>query len=561
MKAQEIIERMLAMRHEEQRDNLMRFFRTGKGEYGEGDEFLGIKVPETRALVKEVDLKEIGLEDIELLLQSKWHEVRLCGLLLLVRMAEKAAKLAKRSASCTPSFDVIVRFYIDHAECANNWDLVDLSTPKIVGPWLMTPTEISAEEKLQMVDALALSGNLWRQRIAMVCTWTTSKQGDPSFVLRYAGILLNHPHDLMHKAVGWMLREMGGSTPTTPAFAGQSGMDLLRAFLRQHVYEMPRTTLRYAIEKMEEEERRMWMQKPVERKLFAKSTGQPKTPVSPFLGKSMRELLEKILAGDRQDEIVVYLLKDCMKRQLQLIFNGYADNLQFSYDEVSDDFFLYLREGKQGLDKEPYEMLKSIRDKGAFEPWLLSTWRNYLSFVAKRTMIGSNILSTCTAQDNERKIMIVSRLMAYADQEFFPRARFIFFRSMLTILNKQKALPEKAVADALGMSEISYRVTTYRLRKKVGVWRNVLLNGGQLPLDETHLQMALHIDQNFENLYPTLMQNYTSALNQLEQKEAIDRLRMEHLKADGLMLHDASSSIIPHMGIGPFWNDRRFVFG
>jgi len=554
MKAQEIIERMLSKRDEAQRENLMRFFRTGKGEYGEGDEFLGIKVPATRVLVKEVDIKDIGLEDINTLLQSKWHEVRLCGLLLLVRMAERAAKLAKKSSSCSPSLDTIVRFYIDHAECANNWDLVDLSTPKIVGLWLMTSTEISPEEKLKMVDALALSGSLWRQRIAMVCTWTTSKLGNPSFVLRYAEILLNHPHDLMHKAVGWMLREMGNSTPSTPAFAGKSGMDLLREFLRQHVHEMPRTTLRYAIEKMDEEERKMWMQKPVVKNSYAKSSCQPKTSASPFLGKSMRELLEQILAGTNQDEIVVYLLKDRLKSQLQSIFSVYSDNLQFSFDELSDDFFLYLREGNLGLDKEPYDMLRSIRDKDAFEPWLLSTWRNYLSGAVRKTLICNNMLSVDTAHDNERKILIVSSLMAYADQEFFPRARFIFFRSMLTILNKQKALPDTEMADALGMSEISYRVTNYRLRKKVSYWRDLLLHGHKLPLDETHQEMAHAIDQNFENLYPTLMQSYTHALNQLEQKDAVDRLRMQYLKSEGWMLHDASSSNYSHMGIGLFWN-------
>ena len=264
MLAEEIIQLMESLFDPDQRKILMRFFRTGKGQYGEGDEFLGLKVPVTRSIVKEVRLEEITLEEIEKLLLSKWHEVRLCGFLLLVRLAESAAKemKSKRASNLQhPSLDETVHFYLDHATCANNWDLVDLSTPRIVGLWLMTPTAISLEEKLQTLDALAMSGNLWKQRIAMVSTWWTSRYGDPSYALRYAEMLLNHPHDLMHKAVGWMLREVGKSTPTTPTYKGTKGIDLLREFLDQHVHEMPRTALRYAIEKMDERERKMWMQK------------------------------------------------------------------------------------------------------------------------------------------------------------------------------------------------------------------------------------------------------------------------------------------------------------
>lgn len=264
MLSEEIIQLMESLFNPDQRKILMRFFRTGKGQYGEGDEFLGLKVPVTRSIVKEVKLEEITLEEIEKLLLSKWHEVRLCGFLLLVRLAESAAKVMKSKRASTlqlPSLDEIVQFYLGHATCANNWDLVDLSTPRIVGLWLMTPTTISPEEKLHTLDALATSGDLWQQRIAMVSTWWTTRYGDPSYALRYAEMLLNSPHDLMHKAVGWMLREVGKSNPTTPSYKGKKGIDLLREFLDQHVHEMPRTALRYAIEKMDERERKMWMQK------------------------------------------------------------------------------------------------------------------------------------------------------------------------------------------------------------------------------------------------------------------------------------------------------------
>ena len=254
--AREIIDYMETLRDEEQRLNLMRFFKTGPGEYGEGDEFLGLKVPLTREVVKAA--KDTPLSEIPELLMSRWHEVRLCGLLIMVAQFEKlAAKRLERDAAAIGLRDEILSLYLQYAERANNWDLVDLTAPKILGHWLLLPTAMAGRQeervyKLQLVDALAHSTCLWRQRMSMVCTWKTSQQGDPSWCLRYAEIHLRHPHDLMHKAVGWMLREMGKRV----------SMELLRDFLRQHAHEMPRTMLRYAIEKMSDAERREWMGRP-----------------------------------------------------------------------------------------------------------------------------------------------------------------------------------------------------------------------------------------------------------------------------------------------------------
>ena len=140
-----------------------------------------------------------------------------------------------------------MRMYLQHAERANNWDLVDLSAPKIIGHWLMLPSQLG--DKREIMDGLAASDNLWRQRMSIVCTLRTIQAGDASWCLRYAERHLHHPHDLMHKAVGWMLREMGK----------RCSMDLLRQFLEQHAHEMPRTALRYAIEHMTDEERQHWM--------------------------------------------------------------------------------------------------------------------------------------------------------------------------------------------------------------------------------------------------------------------------------------------------------------
>ena len=265
--AREVIAYMESQQNESQRQVLMRFFKTGPGEYGEGDEFLGLKVPQTREVVKSV-AKDFPLSEVPELLMSRWHEVRLCGLLILVAKFEKlATKRLCNDEVAIRSRDEILSLYLQYAERANNWDLVDLSAPKILGHWLLLPSRCRAwnipefpdslDEKtplrVKLLDSLAQSSNLWKQRMSMVCTWKTSQMGDPSWCLRYAEIHLHHPHDLMHKAVGWMLREMGK----------RISMDLLRDFLRQHAHDMPRTALRYAIEQMSEQERQYWMTIPV----------------------------------------------------------------------------------------------------------------------------------------------------------------------------------------------------------------------------------------------------------------------------------------------------------
>jgi len=254
--AKEIIEYMESLRNEEQRENLMRFFKTAPGEYGYGDEFLGLKVPETREVVRAA--KDILIDEVPVLLMSKWHEVRLCGFLILVSKFEKlSTKRLENDPEAITKRDEILTMYLRYAERASNWDLVDLSVHKILGHWLLLPTCLGGRDaglhknyKLHLLNELAASDNLWKQRMSIVCSWKTSQQGDPSWCLRYAEIHLHHPHDLMHKAVGWMLREMGKRV----------SMDLLRDFLRQHAHEMPRTMLRYAIEKMNEEERKQWME-------------------------------------------------------------------------------------------------------------------------------------------------------------------------------------------------------------------------------------------------------------------------------------------------------------
>ena len=239
---------MTALKDETQRKNLMRFFKTGKGEYGEGDEFLGLRCPQTREIVKKY-YKETSLEDVEILVKNSFHEIRLCGFLILV---EKYAKVKdKNPMEKILKRDEIIRLYLKNSEYANNWDLVDMTAPKLLGKWFLDKSMVSDEEKTQIIDNLAYSKNLWQRRISMVFSWWTSRQNRPDIAIKYALIHLGDKHDLMQKAVGWMLREVGKNC----------SYDLLREFLEDNYQRLSRTSLRYAIEKFDEKERKYWLER------------------------------------------------------------------------------------------------------------------------------------------------------------------------------------------------------------------------------------------------------------------------------------------------------------
>ena len=247
--ATEIETLLLKMQDEKQARHLIRFFKTGKGEYGEGDRFLGIKVPQTRAIVKEVKLL-VPLNEIEKLLDSPWHEVRLGGFLLLVE--EMKAQLPKKKDTVTALQDKgtkrkeIAEFYLRHARKANNWDLVDLSCEYILGPYI----RFADYAPLNLLYSLAESDNLWEQRISIVTTFDFIRHDVFSPTLKICDMLMAHTHDLIHKAIGWMLREIGKREPT-----------VLIDFLERNYARMPRTALRYAIEKMSAQERLYWLKR------------------------------------------------------------------------------------------------------------------------------------------------------------------------------------------------------------------------------------------------------------------------------------------------------------
>lgn len=273
--AEEISDLLESMRNDSQARQLMRFFKTGKGSYGEGDNFLGLKVPQVRAVVKEAR-NEITLLEIEKLIYSKWHEVRLAGFLMLEEQMKKALPrkccgVKSKNKSGIPDFptrydkgyernakeqekaarrDEIATFFLNHARQANNWDLVDIPCRGILGEWMLHPSADGSMPDRSILDKLADSDNLWEQRISIVTTWQFIREGQFDDTMRLASKLLSHPHDLMHKAVGWMLREVG-----------KKDVLLLTGFLEQYYAAMPRTTLRYAIERMPLPTRQFWLKK------------------------------------------------------------------------------------------------------------------------------------------------------------------------------------------------------------------------------------------------------------------------------------------------------------
>jgi len=210
--------------------HLQRFFKTGPGEYGEGDLFLGIKVPVLRALVKKHG-RDIRLSDIKKLLHSPYHEKRLFALLLLVTKF--------RDNNCQQE---IFDLYLTNTRYINNWDLVDQSAPYIAGAFLQNKSRTP-------LYTLARSNDLWEKRIAMVATFHFIRQGESTTALEIAAILLHDTHDLIHKAVGWMLRETGK----------RCSLETEEAFLQQHYKDMPRTMLRYAIERFPEAKRQAYL--------------------------------------------------------------------------------------------------------------------------------------------------------------------------------------------------------------------------------------------------------------------------------------------------------------
>ena len=231
----ELLSQMLSHADPSQVEGLARFFKTGPGQYGEGDRFLGIKVPVTRSVVKSC-WKKTGFPELEECMASEYHEVRLAALLTLVEIFRHGKEDLRQAC---------VHFYLAHTDRINNWDLVDLSSYPLLGEWLLD------KDRALLYDLARSGRTLWEQRIGIVSTMTFIRHGQLDDTFAIADILLDHPHDLIHKAVGWLLRE-----------AGKRDQEALEGYLQAggRYQKMPRTMLRYAIERFPEERRRQYLQ-------------------------------------------------------------------------------------------------------------------------------------------------------------------------------------------------------------------------------------------------------------------------------------------------------------
>ncbi|MFC1727052.1 DNA alkylation repair protein [Patescibacteria group bacterium] len=230
--ASEVRNRLAQLRSPQKAKDLGRFFKTGPGEYGEGDVFWGLTVPQQRLVAKK--FIDLPLVEIKRLLGDKVHEVRLTSLLILVSKFQKAGEKERQA---------IVDLYLKNTRFVNNWDLVDLSAPRILGAYLL-------DRDRSLLYKLAKSKNLWEKRISVLATFAFIREKQFRDSLKISEILLNDNHDLIHKAVGWMLREVG-----------KQDQAIEEKFLKKHYRKMPRTMLRYAIERFEEKKRQFYLKK------------------------------------------------------------------------------------------------------------------------------------------------------------------------------------------------------------------------------------------------------------------------------------------------------------
>lgn len=322
-----------------------------------------------------------------------------------------------------------------------------------------------------------------------------------------------------------------------------------------------------------------------------------KDEVSPFSEVPSADFIDMLLqGGERADEAAYYLLHHRVNLQLRRRFEVYHSRLTDDFEDVVEDFFLYMREGNDGGDdgdRTPYQSLRSIRNREVLEAWLVSTFRNYLAVradaeeqllhkglsaesVASPDIFNAaddidlsdvsdtpniadvtNSIASCeipdTLQTDEWILSVAASLIAYAHQTFNPHYRFVLFRSLLSMLNRKQSIPNEAVAQALGMTCLSYRVTTHRAKCSLARLRDRLLRGESLPLDDTHLQMAQHINDDFSNLYPTLSVYYDQIIDTLPCAAAIRQLRQQYRETTGHTLHEPTASYFARLTVKGFW--------
>ena len=306
---------------------------------------------------------------------------------------------------------------------------------------------------------------------------------------------------------------------------------------------------------------------------------------SPYTSIPSSDFIDILLRGDEQaDEAAYYLLHNRVRLQLKRRFEVYHNRLMDDFEDVLEDFFLYLREGKGGGNRTPYQSLRRIRKKEVFEAWLINAFRNYLALRAAEegkvlfsgldpdNLAGIDGIDSPAITDfsaiadfsaitdlsaslltDERMLSIASDLIAYAHQTFSPHYRFVLFRSLLSMLNRKQSIPNEAVAQALGMTDLSYRVTAHRTKCSLAKLRDRLLRGESLPLDDAHLQMARHINDDFTHLYPTLSVYYDQTIDSLPCAAAIRQLRWQYRETTGNLLHEPEVAYSAQLTVKGFW--------
>ncbi len=232
MKAINLKKDLKKQRNYQEAENRQKFFKTKKGEYGYGDVFLGLKVPEQRKIAKKYT--SLPLNEVSKLIKDKIHECRFCALIILIDKYRKGNNKNKKE---------IVDFYLNNTKNINNWDLVDISAPAILGDFFLNKNR-------SIIKKLAISNNLWEKRMAIVCTINFIKNNDINFTLKLSKELLKDNQDLIHKAIGWMLREVG-----------KKDINALTSFIELNINDIPRVTLRYSIEKLKESQRKLILKK------------------------------------------------------------------------------------------------------------------------------------------------------------------------------------------------------------------------------------------------------------------------------------------------------------
>jgi hypothetical protein len=293
----------------------------------------------------------------------------------------------------------------------------------------------------------------------------------------------------------------------------------------------------------------------------------------PFANVPIADFVGIILSGGkRADEAMYFLLQHVLYLPLKRMYEKLQNQLVDDFDDILNDFFFHLRDGSatfSRLDKSaeetggdvgnayptsdnqlPYPSLRRIRNRQAFVQWMLHAFRNYLILRSAKekppVLIELNPDSVSNADiptsilTDEQKLTTASNLLAYALQKMPPRDGFILLRSLLSMLDKRRSLPNEEMAEALGMNDVTYRVTVHRVKERLAQFHTLLHKGGPLHLDELHQQMAQRINEDFLHLYPTLLYYYTQSISTLDpdSADAVRRLRQNHTDSSGSLLHD-----------------------